>query len=280
LLQLTRNSATSDYHALQLQFQRRLAHGLQALASYTFGKSLDIASTDASFLTRNDRADPRLDRGPSDFDVRHSFSGAITYNIPAPSNEPVARALFGAFAVDVIFYARSALPVNFAIGRTTSYGLVALRPDFVSGAPLRVTDPAAPGGWRYNNAQIAPNQVGPFTMTAQILERNGTLGRNALRGFGFEQLDFSARRQFRLSERANLQFRAELFNLFNHPNFADPSGGLNYTTPAAGFPDGRLTATNTFGQSTALLRSSLGGLNPVYQVGGPRSIQLSLRLQF
>jgi len=280
LLQLTRNSATSDYHALQLQFQRRLSKGLQALASYTFGKSLDIASTDASFLQRADRIDPRTDRGPSDFDARHSFSAAVTYNLPSFSQARFARAIFGGYALDAIYYARSALPVNLTIGRTSSYGFVVLRPDLVAGVPIKIDDPDSPGGWRFNNAQVGPNQVGPFAMTAQIVDRNGSLGRNALRGFSFQQFDFAARRQFKLTEQANLQLRAEFFNLFNRANFADPSGGLNFTAPTAAAPDGRLTATATFGQSTAMLRSSLGGLNPVYQIGGTRSIQLSLRLQF
>lgn len=280
LLQLTRNSATSDYHALQLQFQRRLSRGLQALASYTFGKSLDIASSDASFLQRADRIDPRTDRGPSDFDVRHSFSAAATYNLPGFSQSPFTRALFGGFALDAIYYARSALPVNLTIGRTSSYGFVVLRPDFVAGVPVRISDPNSPGGWRFNNTQVATNQVGPFAMSAQTVDRNGSLGRNALRGFGFQQFDFAVRRQFKLTERAQLQFRVEFFNLFNRVNFADPGGGLNFTAPTTALPDGRLTATTTFGQSSSLLRSSLGGLNPVYQVGGPRSVQLSLRLQF
>jgi hypothetical protein len=280
LLQLTRNSATSDYHALQLQFQRRLSRGLQALASYTFAKSLDIASTDASFLQRADRIDPRADRGHSDFDVRHSFSAAVTYNVPSFSQDRVVRAIFGGYALDAIYYARSASPVNLTIGRTSSFGFVVLRPDFVAGVPVRIDDPASPGGWRFNNAQVTANQVGPFAMTAQTVNRNGSLGRNALRGFGFQQFDFAARRQFNLTERVGLQLRAEFFNLFNRANFADPGGGLNFTTPTAALPDGRLTATTTFGQSTAMLRSSLGGLNPVYQVGGPRSIQLALRLQF
>lgn len=280
LLQLTRNSATSDYHALQLQFQRRLSKGLQALASYTFGKSLDIASTDASFLQRADRIDPRTDRGPSDFDARHSFNAAVTYNLPSFSQDRFVRAIFGGYSLDAIYYARSALPVNLTIGRTSSYGFVVLRPDLVAGVPIRVDDPDSPGGWRFNNTQVAPNQVGPFAMTAQIVDRNGSLGRNTQRGFGFRQFDFAARRQFKLTESASLQFRAEFFNLFNQVNFADPSGGLNFTAPTAAAPDGRLTATATFGQSTAMLRSSLGGLNPVYQVGGPRSLQFALKLMF
>src|SRR4030095_10177618 len=76
-----RNAATSDYDALQLQFQRRLSRGLQALTSYTWSHSIDIASADSAFNSSTTKIDPKIDRGSSDFDVRHSFSAAVTYDI-------------------------------------------------------------------------------------------------------------------------------------------------------------------------------------------------------
>jgi hypothetical protein len=103
------------------------------------------------------------------------------------------------------------------------------------------------------------------------------LGRNVLRGFPVFQTDLALRRQFSLTERVNLQFKAEFFNAFNHPNFADP--GANF--------DGANDIDNAlFGQSTQMLGRGLGsggatgGFNPLYQIGGPRSIQFALRLQF
>ena len=101
--------------------------------------------------------------------------------------------------------------------------------------------------------------------------RQGTLGRNALRGFPFSQLDLSLHRRFSLTERINLQLRADFFNIFNSPDFSNPVGDLN---------------SSLFGRSTSMLGRSLGstmgsvGLNPVYQTGGPRSVQLSLKLGF
>jgi hypothetical protein len=92
-----------------------------------------------------------------------------------------------------------------------------------------------------------------------------------LRGFGAWQADLAFQRQFRLTEKMGLRFRGEFFNIFNHPNF--------------GPPDNNITDA-LFGYSTATLASSLGsggangGLNPLYQIGGPRSIQLALKLQF
>lgn len=147
--------------------------------------------------------------------------------------------------------------------------LTTVRPDLVTGAPLYIADPNVAGGRRFNPAVFALPPAG----------RQGTLGRNVLRGFPVFQVDLALRRQFNLTERVNLQFRAEAFNLFNHPNFGDPgvedpfSGTNNLTNPL-------------FGQSTVMLGRSLGsggvtgGFNPLYQVGGPRSIQFSLRLGF
>jgi len=137
-----------------------------------------------------------------------------------------------------------------------------------------INDPSVPGGRRFNNTPVLipgnPNvQIGPFFRP--VTPRQGSLGRNALRGFPVHQLDFALRRQFNLSERANLQFRTEFFNIFNHPNFADPDG---------------LLLSSTFGLSTSMLGRSLGiggatgGFNPLYQIGGPRSIQFSLKLGF
>ncbi|MBK7598135.1 MAG: hypothetical protein IPJ07_06250 [Acidobacteria bacterium] len=86
-----RSVATSDYHALQAQFQRRLSRGLQALASYTWSHSLDYASDNSTINGSVLKVDPRTNRGPSDFDVRHAFNMALTYNLPAPGGNRVSR---------------------------------------------------------------------------------------------------------------------------------------------------------------------------------------------
>ena len=98
-----------------------------------------------------------------------------------------------------------------------------------------------------------------------------------MRGFPVFQIDMALRRQFSLTERVKLQFRAEAFNVFNHPNFGDQGANANGTN----------NLTNPlFGRSTQMLSRSLGsggangGFNPLYQVGGPRSIQLALKLMF
>ncbi|MCI0627434.1 MAG: TonB-dependent receptor, partial [Acidobacteria bacterium] len=263
---IIRNVATSDYHALQLQFQRRLSRGLQALASYTWAHSIDTASEEVqSTFIPPSLADPRNDRGPSNFDVRHSFNTAVTYEIPGPKGG-IGRALFGNWSVDTIMFARSATPVDLVGGVNFVGFLSVLRPDVVPGVPFYLEDPTVAGGRRFNRAAFTPPPPGT----------QGTLGRNALRGFSAWQMDLAFRRRFNLTERWNLQFRAEFFNPFNHPNFGDPgaqfSGTENILSPR-------------FGQSTTMLGRSLSGfvgagLNPLHQVGGPRSIQLALKLSF
>ncbi len=274
---ISRNTATSDYHAFQAQFQRRLSRRFQALASYTWAHSIDIASNDSfNVNTPSNKLDPNTDRGPSDFDIRHALNIATTYDIAPVFERGVGNAIFGNWSIDAIFTARSAAPVNVNYSVVVpSLGVVAtVRPDLVEGIPVYVEDPTAPGGRRFNNTRITipgnPNpQLGPFFRP--VPARQGSLGRNALRGFPVNQLDFAIRRQFHLGDRANLQFKTEFFNLFNHPNFGDPEGLLQSAN--FGF------STTMFGRSLGA-GGSVGGFNPLYQIGGPRSIQFSLKLGF
>jgi hypothetical protein len=217
--------------------------------------------------------DVSQDRGDSDFDVRHSSSAALTYNLP------VKRAMeFGGllkdWSLDSIFSARSATPVNAYFTTVAPFGIYQLRPNRRTDIPLYIEDKAEAGGRRVN----------PAAFVVQTPTTQGTLGRNSVRGYPFWQLDFALRRQFRLTDRFALQFKAELFNAFNHPNFGDP----RFEDMSLGLASGGQFFPNAaFGRSTSMLGRSLasggtgtGGLNPLYQVGGPRSIQLSLRAQF
>ena len=255
------DNASSDYHALQVQFQRRLSKRFQAMAAYTWSHSIDINSNDSFNNAPAERYDPRLDRGPSDFDVRHSFGAAVTYELPRPNIGALGNRLLRNWSVDTILVARSPTPVDVFNGRDIGFGLMNFRPDRVAGVPLYINDQTAPGGRLINPAAFSIPQS----------PRQGTLGRNSLRGFPLSQVDLALRRRLKLNEQFDLQLRAEFVNLFNHPNFGDPVGDLGN-----GF----------FGHSISMFGRSLGsggtngGLNPLYQVGGPRSIQLALKLQF
>lgn len=258
VVSIVENTGSSDYHAMQLQFQRRLSRGLQALASYTWSHSIDTASSDTASRPPTNIIVASRFRGPSDFDIRHSFSGALTYEVPSPHAGAIVNALLKGWATDTTFVSRSGVPVDVGAFRDLGFGFNFFSPDLVTGVPLYIDDPTAPGGRRFNRDA--------FSLPTAL--RNGNLGRNVLRGFGAWQVDFALRRQFKLGERVNLQFRSEFFNVFNHPNFGPQSGNLG---------------SGSFGRSTQMLGSSLNvfnGLNPLYQIGGPRSIQFALKLSF
>jgi hypothetical protein len=157
--------------------------------------------------------------------------------------------------------AQSAPPVN-VIGTNAllpNGGYYSLRPNVVPGEPLYLFGSQYPGAKAFNPAAF---QV--------VTTEQGDLGRNVLRGFDLVQADLSARRSLILTERIHLLFRADFFNILNHPNFASP------------YPD----IGSLFGVSSAMADSYIGGgsgsygLNALFQSGGPRSIQLSLKLQF
>src|SRR5262249_42867415 len=135
------------------------------------------------------------------------------------------------------------------------------RPNLKAGVPVELTGSGYPGGKIFNAAAFSPAPVGT----------QGNLGRNSLRGFDAVQADVSVQRIFRVTEKTGLRLRAEFFNILNHPNFGSPTNS---------------TTSPLFGRSTQTLANSLGlggqngGFNPIYQIGGPRSVQLALKLQF
>jgi hypothetical protein len=250
-LRIVRNLDWSDYHALQLQYRRRLSGGLQALAHYTLSKSTDTSSSEALMYLPSSVSSPEENHGPSDYDRRHSFSLAATYQVPVPA-AGVPRLLVGDSSFDVVYRAMSSAPVDVTSPGGPSISLLSLRPDVVSGVPLVLDDATAPGGRRYNRAAFVPRT-----------DTHGSLARNTLRGFPFSQLDLSARRRFNIS-RTRLEVRVEAFNVLNHPNFANPVSNLTSTS---------------FGVATQMF-NSIGGLNSLYQIGGPRAFQLAGRAQF
>jgi hypothetical protein len=276
---LTTNTASSYYDALQVKFQRRFSRGLQALGSYTFSHSTDIASTDAfaTYLnTPSAGAYPNIDKGDSDFDIRHSFTAGVTYDLPTPGTQKALRTAFGGWSVDAFVLARSAPPVD-VVGAPYFAAGTALypRPNVVPGVPQVLYGSQYPGGKAFNNTDIpaacpdGSDQVGAWCPAPSGTQ--GDFGRNVLRGFGATQIDLALQRQFHITEKLGLRFRSEFFNIFNHPNFGSPNNNLS---------------DPLFGHSTQTLASSLGsggangGFSPLYQIGGPRSIQLALKLQF
>lgn len=269
-----KNGLTSDYNALQAQYRRRLASGLQALAAYSLSHCLDYGSRNGSLP---------YERGNCDFDIRHNFSLAISYDLPDAFHNRFAGAVFHHWGIDDRFTARTGFPVTLngiqvidpATGGTYNSGL-----DINPGVPFYVdgTDCAVV----YNNGKGCPGgraiNPGAFGLPAGCDSFScppgtaiGDAPRNFVRGFGIWQMDFAVRREFPIYDRLKLQFRAEAFNVFNHPNY----GTMNstYCSPSMG-------PGCTFGQATSTLAQSLGTLSPLYQSGGPRSLQFALKLVF
>ena len=273
--QLLGNGSTSDYHALQIQFQRRLSAGLQLLSSYTWSHSIDTGSAGSNAVISNGFAPASVagsNRGPSDFDIRHAFTTALTYDIPNVRVNPFGRALLHRWSVENLFQARSAAPVDVSDANFSQLnnGFFAdIRPDLVPGQALYLRGPQYPGGKAFNVAAFADPPVDSSTGNPA---RQGDVPRNFLRGFGAVQWDLGVHRDFMIREPVHLQFRAELFNVLNHPNFGPPSGQFGI----GGFG----LSSQTLGAS--LNNGNLGGgaLSSLYQIGGPRSIQLALKLMF
>jgi hypothetical protein len=253
---LTTNGATSNYNALQASFQRKLSQGLQALLSYTWSHAIDDDSSNFYVYEQL--------RANSDYDIRNNFQAAVTYDIPGRVENRFAGAILDHWATDVRVSARSSTPVDVigSQGIDLQTGAEAnFHPNRISGVPLYASAPGARGGRIINCAAFIANCDPNNLPTGE-----GNAGRNVARGFDAVQADTAIRRDFPIHEGIGLTFRAEAFNLFNHAIF-----GNIYN---------QLTAPTTFGYAYNMERSQLGGLNPLYQVGGPRSLQASLKLHF
>jgi hypothetical protein len=151
--------------------------------------------------------------------------------------------------------ARSGFPFNANI-LTATIGGAFPRPDRVSGQPSWLDDPLAPGQQRLNpDAFVIPPTL-----------RQGSERRNDIPGFGLSEVDLSLLRKFSFTDKLTVHFRVDAFNVLNHPNFRNPFAYIGFGP--------------TYLQSTMMSNMGLGGLNPLFQQGGPRSLQLSVKVVF
>jgi Carboxypeptidase regulatory-like domain/TonB dependent receptor/TonB-dependent Receptor Plug Domain len=273
-----RNGAYSHFNAMQLQFKRRMSDGLQVLVSYSLAKASDTASTpSAGYLAFNAIGFATLPPlTPSDFDIRNSVSAAVSYELPVPKWGKVGSAVLAGWAVDGVFHASSGPPLDVIMGGPNP--IVNIRPDLVPGQPIWVPDAAQPAGKVLN-----PNA---FTLPSDGLSNDAL--RNTIRSpYGIDQLDLALRKRFNLTDDMKLDFRAEYFNLFNHPMFGGPSGprtfwGFCSSQPCSGqqfATFGKVVPGNTLNVGLGGGGAN-GGQSALYAPGGPRSAQFSLRLSF
>jgi len=229
-IDLLESRANSNYNALQVRYQQRLTRGFSALASYTWAKSIDDASN--FFTSAGDPNFPQnsynvaAERGLSNFDVRHRLSLSYSYALPFKKpGDGLAASLVNGWETFGIVTLQSGRPFTVALlseidnsgtGRSILGFGANDRPDVIGNGERQnpTTDQ-----W-FNTAAFAFPAPGTF----------GNAGRNILEGPGFQNVNMSILKNTRFNERINLQFRAEAFNLFNHPNFNLPDNFLGSPT--------------------------------------------------
>ncbi len=273
-------TSSSNYNGLQATIERRLHRGLSFLANYTWSHSIDGASTlgligttiigtrAASPFPSNPN-DPAAERGNSNFDVRHAFTASYAWDLPLDhfrGLDRVSEKFVKGWSLEGITQARTGQPFTVAVGFDVA-GLgdptpfFSQRPNVVPGQPLELGVRQGPK-IQLNPAAFAPPAPGTF----------GNLGRNTFRGPNFLQFDFGVAKRTPIGERVTSEFRVEFFNLFNHANFASPSENALLSTV--------FTNPGNFGQSIQTLSTASPTPSPVFAAGGPRNIQLALKLRF
>jgi Carboxypeptidase regulatory-like domain/TonB dependent receptor len=289
----------STYHGLQTTLTARNYHGLDFVAGYTYSHALDDLSSNWVAFLPMDSGRPFLDHASSDEDIRHRFTFSITYALPERKTK--SQVLEG-WQVNTIITMQSGQPWNIndqsfdfsgtgeLADRWNFYGNPS---DFKSQGPNAL--PYFPGTSNSACAQKAAaldgtNPIQPFTTAlgiggcyangSSILIPNGlgtigTLGRNVFRDTGFHNVDLSVSKNFKFGERLRAQFRIETFNIFNHPNFANPNGATSGYGQGA-FADPSQPGSFGCGCSTP----DNAAFNPVLGSGSNRAIQLGLKFIF
>ena len=229
------STGNSSYNALWVSASKTLASGLQINASYTWSKSLDYNSLSSQGIVVQNSYNLRSDRGLSDFDARHRFVARAIYDLPFHSNR-----LVKGWQLATVVQVQSGNPVNIVTSNSTVTGVAnTLRPN-VTG-PITII--GSVDRW-FDTSVFSP--VAGF----------GNLGRNVVIGPGFDNTDFSIMKNTELGDKIRMQFRVEVFDLFNHANFGPPGNVVG--TP--GF--GRITNTRF----------------PTGESGSSRQIQLGIKL--
>lgn len=267
------DTAGSTYHALQVTGRWNGFHRLSGFTTWTYSKSLDDASDgiDFNFATAafpQDSNNLKAEHGPSTFDTRHRFTTALNYEVPEWQKLP--HALASGWQLNVISTVQSGRPIPIVNSNDTSGTFnFHQRPNLIPGV-----NPILP------NWNPVTGYLNPLAFEQPANGTFGDLGRDQIFGPAFEDLDFSVSKNIQLREQLALELRTEFFNILNHPNFALPNGTIVPGVNADGtlnIPPGA-TAPAPIGQITQTPDVAQG--NPGLGGGGPRVIQLSVRLTF
>jgi hypothetical protein len=281
---------SANYHALQFQVNRRFTEDFLVGAQY--GWSHNLGDTQPDGTTLQNPACLRREKGPAEFDVRQAATLNGFYHVPLGRgsrhwNRGIAGAALAGWSAGALFSVRSGVPVNVTLTRTDISFVSAAGQVVSPGTPgaLPVLDTPA-GGGTYGtlrpsvaageNPYLAnrPLVFNPAAFTAPQFGSYGNLGRDALAGPGFSQLDGQATRTFHCGERAEVQFRADIYNALNRANFAAPTDTLvnssPFTQPGQAFS---MSQSADFGVISSTVGRNLG-------LGTSRQIQLGLRVSF
>ncbi len=249
------SGVSSSYESFQTKYERKVTPGVQALASYVWAHAIDFGSTAPEFP---------LTRGNSDLDVRHNLQLAVAWQQHPRGGNWIGRHMLAGWNADARITARSSFPVTLA-GNLFSDAATGDRyysgVDRVPGRALYLHGAQFPGRRAFNGGPDADSPA--FTLPDGTAP--GDAPRNVVRGFGDVQMNAAVGRDLHFTRWSNLQLRGEAYNLANHPEFG-------YIEP--------VVSNALFGQATMLLNQSLGSAGPLYQPGGPRSVQFSARIQF
>ncbi len=260
--------ANSTYNALQATVRLQNFHGFSGFSTYAFAKSLDGASdgidfnfASAAFPQNSDNV--AAEKGPSTFDTRDRWTTALTYTVPTFHDVP--HALGAGWQLNTVITVQSGRPIPIITSNDTSGTFnYHQRPNVMAGQPVVLSNWSPTTGY-----------LNPFAFAQPADGTFGNLGRDQIYGPGFRNLDFSVTKNFQFHENLVLQFRAEFFNIFNHPNFALPSNAIVPGINADGTknPDAGAAGAITQTPDVAQGNPGLGG-------GGPRVMQFGVRFQF
>jgi hypothetical protein len=268
------DSANSTYQGLQTTVRLQQFHAFSGFSTYTFSKSLDGASDGINFNFANaafpqNSEDLPAEKGPSTFDTRRRWTTAVNYAVPDLPHLP--QLVGSGWQLNSIVTVQSGRPINIITDQGGVNSNFVERPDILPGViPILAH-------WSPTTGYLNPRAFAyPAVTAADPNGYFGDLGRDEIYSPGFWNYDFSVTKNFPLGEHFELEFRAEFFNIFNHPNFALPS---NVITP--GFLADHVTPNPNAGAAGLITQTpDVAQGNPGLGGGGPRVMQFGLRLQF
>lgn len=267
------SGGNSWYHGLQVGFQKRFSHGLTANVAYTYSKSEGEGygrNESFGFTNNGSYQDPRnrsLDKGVYPFDVKHNAVISWLYELPTVSafRQGPAHQIFGGWQANGIWTLHSGLPFTVVQNNSLNTFNSPVRPDRIGSG--QASNPTVNQWFNPDDFHVVTCQVS----TLPSLCHYGSSGNGILRGPNFYNLDFSLFKNFQIRERMKLQFRAEMFNIFNTPNFNPPKNSLSASTQFLPATDG--------GAFPSQIRSQ--GPGQITSLAAPnRQIQFGLKFLF